>query len=249
MKRVDIQRFAVIDALKSSQLNFSIDELHGIENELHIQDIKIELESYINKYRGCGLKIDYRTNSIEKSQNIQKIAKYIDELEATKFEKYVALLVKIFDYELTFATKKSHDQGIDFMGIKKFKLFDSNRKSYLIGQAKKYNSLVDINEIRGFAGSVLLLRNREFSQAKKVYEDIDRDKILIEFEEVDPEDDCKMELDSNIAVDLVMLSKTDSRIDFEKITKVIECEKEEEENDNEDTDENNGLNSKKETIE
>ncbi|HOY17293.1 MAG TPA: restriction endonuclease [Haliscomenobacter sp.] len=172
MKRVDIQRFAVIDALKSSQLNFSIDELHGIENELHIQDIKIELESYINKYRGCGLKIDYRTNSIEKSQNIQKIAKYIDELEATKFEKYVALLVKIFDYELTFATKKSHDQGIDFMGIKKFKLFDSNRKSYLIGQAKKYNSLVDINEIRGFAGSVLLLRNREFSQAKKVYEDI-----------------------------------------------------------------------------
>ncbi len=86
-------------------------------------------------------------------------------------------------------------------------------------------------------------------KVKKVYEDIDRDKILIEFEEVDPEDDCKMELDSNIAVDLVMLSKTDSRIDFEKITKVIECEKEEEENDNEDTDENNGLNSKKETIE
>ncbi len=172
MKRADIQRFAIIDALKSSQLNFSIDELNGIENDLHIQDIKIELESYINKYRGCGLKIDYRTSSIEKSQNIQKIAKYIDELEATKFEKYVALLVKIFDYELTYATKKSHDQGIDFMGIKKFKLFDSNRKSYLIGQAKKYNSLVDINEIRGFAGSVLLLRNREFSQAKKVYEDI-----------------------------------------------------------------------------
>jgi len=84
-------------------------------------------------------------------------------------------------------------------------------------------------------------------KVKKVYEDVDRDKILIEFEEVDPEDDCKMEIDPNIAVDLVMLSKTNKRVDFDKITKVIECEKEEDEN--EVIDESTESNSKTESIE
>lgn len=59
---------------------------------------------------------------------------------------------------------------------------------------------------------------------KKVYEDREKKKILIEFEEVDPNGDCNMEIDKNIAVDMVMLSKTDWRIDFEKVTKAIECE-------------------------
>lgn len=89
-------------------------------------------------------------------------------------------------------------------------------------------------------------------KVKKVYEDVDRDKILIEFEEVDPEDDCKMEIDPNIAVDLVMLTKTDKRIDFEKITKVIECEKEDEDedgNENKDTDENTESNSQTDSNE
>lgn len=59
---------------------------------------------------------------------------------------------------------------------------------------------------------------------KRVYEDREKKKILIEFEEVDPDSDCQMEIDNNIAVDMVMLSKTDWKIDFEKVTKVIECE-------------------------
>jgi hypothetical protein len=172
MTRADIQRFAIISALKSKQDNVDFEQFDGVETEIHVQDIKVELELYISKYSSCGLKIDYRTNTLQKSRNVQKIAEYISALSATNFEKFVALLVKIFGYELTYATKISHDQGIDFMGIKKFKLFDSNRKSYLIGQAKKYNSLVDINEIRGFAGSVMLLRNKEFSQTKEVYKDI-----------------------------------------------------------------------------
>ncbi|MEM8969495.1 MAG: hypothetical protein AAGE93_23965, partial [Bacteroidota bacterium] len=36
----------------------------------------------------------------------------------------------------------------------------------------KYYSLVDINEIRGFAGAIMLLRGREFSQEKEVYKNI-----------------------------------------------------------------------------
>ena len=93
-------------------------------------------------------------------------------MSASRFEKYSALLIKIFDFEITHATKTSHDQGVDFIGIKSFRLFDSKRKSYLVGQAKKYNSLVDINEIRGFAGAIMLLRSREFSQEKDVYQTI-----------------------------------------------------------------------------
>ncbi len=51
-----------------------------------------------------------------------------------------------------------------------------------------------------------------------------------------------MEIDKNIAVDLVMLSKTDAKVDFEKVTKVIECE--DSESDNENTDESTESNSK-----
>ncbi|MBW6441565.1 hypothetical protein K0B04_01475 [Patescibacteria group bacterium] len=61
---------------------------------------------------------------------------------------------------------------------------------------------------------------------KSLYEDKEDRKILVEFEEMNPDGDCEMELDPNITVDMVMLSKTDWEIDFEKITKVLECEKE-----------------------
>lgn len=67
---------------------------------------------------------------------------------------------------------------------------------------------------------------------KKVYEDKEKRKILIEFEETNPDDDCEMEKDNNIAVDMVMLSKTDWRVDFEKVTKAVECEKKDDSMDN-----------------
>lgn len=63
---------------------------------------------------------------------------------------------------------------------------------------------------------------------RKVYEDKEENEILVEFEETNPDDDCEMELDKNITVDMVVLSGTGWDIDFEKITKVIECEKKEE---------------------
>lgn len=174
MKRTkaDKLRLSSISILKSKKLIIDLDISDGIENESDLENLIIKFESYINKYSKCGLKLNYRTNRLEKTNNIQKIASYIDSLSATKFEKFAALLIKIFGYELTYATKLSHDQGIDFIGVKNFKLFDSNRKSYLIGQAKKYKSLVNIDEVRSFAGSVLLLRNREFSQTKEVYKTV-----------------------------------------------------------------------------
>ncbi|KGO85424.1 hypothetical protein Q765_16280 [Flavobacterium rivuli WB 3.3-2 = DSM 21788] len=153
--------------------NSRIVDLYALEDidEEDIESIKIELEGYIAKYKKCGLKIDYDTSEIYKTKNVIKISSYINNLSATRFEKYAALLIKIFGYEISYATKISHDQGIDFIGVKRFQLFDSKRNNYLIGQAKKYNDLVNVNEVRNFAGSVILLRSKEFSQAK-VYESI-----------------------------------------------------------------------------
>ncbi len=74
---------------------------------------------------------------------------------------------------------------------------------------------------------------------RKVYEDKEENEIRVEFEETNPEDDCKMELDKNITVDMVILSGTGWDIEFDKITKVIECE-EEDKNDEEITDEAEG---------
>ena len=50
---------------------------------------------------------------------------------------------------------------------------------------------------------------------KKIYEDKEKKKMLVEFEETVPEKDCNMEKDKNIAVDMVILSKTNYRINFE----------------------------------
>ncbi|KGO92310.1 restriction endonuclease [Flavobacterium subsaxonicum] len=167
--KADKRRNYLIFILTSKDNVVDLYALKDIEED-DIEDIKIQLESYISKYKNCGLKIDYNTSRIFKSKNIIGIASYVDNLSAIRFEKFAALIIKFFGYEITYATKISHDQGIDFVGVKRFQLFDSKRESYLIGQAKKYNVLVNVNEVRGFAGAVILLRSKEFSQSKKVYE-------------------------------------------------------------------------------
>lgn len=165
-------RKALISVLTSRNKVVDLDTIEGVYDSDDLERLTVDIEAYIRKYPACGLKLDYDTSRLHKTINVSIISSYINKLSATKFEKYCALLIKIFDFDLTHATKTSHDQGIDFIGIKNFRLFDSKRKSYLVGQAKKYNSLVDINEIRGFAGAIMLLRSREFSQEKEVYKKI-----------------------------------------------------------------------------
>lgn len=172
IKRADLIRKSYISVLTRKQLVTDLDKLDGIENENDLEDTILFFEQYIAKYPKCGLKIDYNTSALVKSKNIQKIADYVSKLSATRFEKFSALLIKFFEYEITYATKASHDQGIDFLGVKRFKFFDSHRKSYLMGQAKKYNVLVDVSEVRGFAGSIFLFRSKEFAQSKNIYQSI-----------------------------------------------------------------------------
>jgi len=116
--------------------------------------------------------------------------------------------------------------------------------------------ILTVKENVDFEKNVVIAISTETNQeighkvkVKKVYEDVDKDKILVEFEEVDPKDECNMEIDPNVAVDLVMLSKTDTRIDFEKITKVIECDDKEKESENEDTDESTESDARAESAE
>ena len=63
---------------------------------------------------------------------------------------------------------------------------------------------------------------------KKVYEDKKEKRLLVEVEETNPEEECQVEMDKNIAVDMVIVSKTDWEIKFEKITKAIQCDEKQE---------------------
>lgn len=90
--------------------------------------------------------------------------------------------------------------------------------------------LLTVKETINFEKSIVLAVATETNEEighkikiRSVYEDKEENEILVEFEETDPDNDCKYELDKNIAVDMVILSKTDKEIDFEKITKVIQC--------------------------
>jgi hypothetical protein len=171
MSKAETRRNSLIRILKETD-TISLSLVDGIDTETDLLDLMVDLEGYKSKHTQCGLLLNRHTQSLAVSQNVSLISNYLEALEATQFERYIALLVKIFGYDLTFATKISHDQGIDFMGVKEFKLFDSTRKSFLLGQAKKYNTLVNVEEIRNFAGSLFLMRSREFSQVKPTYSSV-----------------------------------------------------------------------------
>ncbi len=165
-------RNEILNVLKASNLRTNLAILDSVSDPDDILRIISFLENYISKYKKTGISIDYNTNEIIISKNVFKISKFILGLSANKFEKYSALISTLFGYKLSNATKQSHDQGIDFICIKPFELFDSKRCSYLIGQSKKYSDLVNVSEVRELAGAILLIGNREFSQTKEVYKQI-----------------------------------------------------------------------------
>ncbi len=101
------------------------------------------------------------------------ITKVIEQISADDFEKLCALFLKeIVQRESVNATQRSHDQGIDFVGYKKYVQClttgeQNNNLLYVIGQAKHYSSQsVETTEIRELAGSVYLLRSNNFSKKR-----------------------------------------------------------------------------------
>ena len=60
-------------------------------------------------------------------------------------------------------------------------------------------------------------------KVKKAYEDRNANTMLIVLEESVRGETCEIEIDPNIALDLVAISKTDAKIDFDRVKKVVEC--------------------------
>jgi hypothetical protein len=111
--------------------------------------------------------------------------------------------------------------------------------------------LLDVEEKINFDKNVVIAVSTDTKEEvghrikiDEVYEDKEENEILIQFNEIKPGDTCEPEYDRNIAVDMVILSNTDMEIDFEKITKVVECEDKDEDGDNnegESTDDTDGV--------
>jgi hypothetical protein len=79
-------------------------------------------------------------------------------------------------------------------------------KEYLLGVS------TDTNQTEGYSLKV-----------RKIYQDKGNNKLVVSLREEDPGDNCQYETNPNVAVDLVAISKTTKKIDFERIKEVVEC--------------------------
>lgn len=59
---------------------------------------------------------------------------------------------------------------------------------------------------------------------KKIYEDKEKNMLLVSIRETEAGETCEIELDDNISVDIVAISKTDMNIDFDRTKQVVECD-------------------------
>lgn len=105
--------------------------------------------------------------------DLMNLTKVIEEITADDFEKLCALFLKeIVKCESVNATQRSHDQGIDFVGYKKYVQCltteeQNNNLLYVIGQAKHYKDrCVDTGEIRELAGAIYLLKTNDFAKKR-----------------------------------------------------------------------------------
>ncbi len=101
------------------------------------------------------------------------VTRVMETITADEFEKLSALfLEEIVKCEFVSATQRSHDQGIDFVGYKKYTQCLTTEEQnenllYVIGQAKHYKSqYVETSEIRELAGSIYLLKANDFSKKR-----------------------------------------------------------------------------------
>ena len=59
---------------------------------------------------------------------------------------------------------------------------------------------------------------------RKLYEDRDKNELLVSIREVEPGETCEVEFVKNVAVDLVAIDMTGMNIEFERIKQVQECD-------------------------
>ena len=102
----------------------------------------------------------------------------IDSLSAEDFEKLCALYLKeIVGCEAVNATQHSHDQGLDFIGYKRYvncltTCEQNDNLLYVIGQAKHYKGeYVHSSEVRELAGAIYLLKCNDFAKKRRSWGD------------------------------------------------------------------------------
>lgn len=165
-----------------------IDDVYGLYQEIYdkidtnevsklAENLSVFFENVKESYGVSLLNLDTETYIYQIDKHYKKdfvnITKVIERISAEDFEKLCALfLKKIVECEAVNATQRSHDQGIDFVGYKKYVKCltteeQNNNLLYVIGQAKHYqNQRVETSEIRELAGSIYLLRSNDFSKKK-----------------------------------------------------------------------------------
>lgn len=90
--------------------------------------------------------------------------------------------------------------------------------------------LLEVRETINFNKEYLVAATTETEQEtnhmvriKKIYEDKEKGTILVSLRETEAGDTCEVEMDPNVAVDIVAISKTETPIDFERVKQVEEC--------------------------
>lgn len=137
-----------------------------IEDAYKINLLKFDMDTFIYKVDD-----NYRTDLIN-------LLEAIESLGADDFEKLCALYLKeIVGCEAVNATQHSHDQGLDFVGYKRYvncltTCEQNDNLLYVIGQAKHYKSqCVEASEIRELAGAIYLLKSNDFAKEKTSWGD------------------------------------------------------------------------------
>lgn len=116
--------------------------------------ILVRYDYFLDKNKDIGDERRRRKEIIIKYRNY--ILDIIKNLSSMEFECFGAYLLRLYGAEDCSITKQTSDKGIDFYGILNF--FDKNlgialwkgTRLVLIGQAKKWRSNIDVNQIKMF---------------------------------------------------------------------------------------------------
>lgn len=158
------------------------EEIFGLRNTEEILSIAEKISIFIQEikelYDYSLLEFDSETLTYAVDgyykENLINITKVIESISADDFEKLCALFLKeIVKCDAVNATQRSHDQGIDFVGYKRYVKClttdeQNNNLLYVVGQAKHYkNEVVDAGEVRELAGSIYLMRTNNFAKKRE----------------------------------------------------------------------------------
>lgn len=162
-------------SLKILTGNKLIINLHDFDQDIlepkDIDRVCAFFEEYSDKYFIKVFETNLNNATIKFSdKKISELTNIIRNLNDTQFEKLSAVICKVLGYANFFATKATHDEGIDFIAYSDYSYLNIEHKQHILGQCKHYKDiLVDVKDIRELAGSVILFSRKEFATTSDSY--------------------------------------------------------------------------------